>query len=187
MATNKKEGNEIKTAEKKQETKEKKRKETKEKPVTKEETNTEDQLKAEAEEWKDKYVRLAAEFDNYRKRTLNEKLELTKTAGKELLFDFLSIMDDFERAMHSSEDTKDVSVLKEGLNLIFNKCKAYLNQNGVEEIEALNKDFNTDEHEAVTKIPAPDKKKKGKIVDVIQKGYYLNNGILRYAKVIVGE
>jgi len=136
---------------------------------------------------KDRFVRLSAEFDNYRKRTLNEKMELTKTAAKDILYDFLFIMDDFDRAIDSMESIEDNESLKAGVDLIYNKCLSFLQKNGVKEIDAKGKEFNTDEHEAMTKIEAPNEEMKGKVVDVIQKGYYLNDNILRYAKVVVGE
>ncbi|MGM0665694.1 MAG: nucleotide exchange factor GrpE [Bacteroidota bacterium] len=138
-------------------------------------------------EFQDKYLRLSAEFDNYRKRTLKERIELTRSAGESLLLSLLPVMDDFERAMTLMETTADCESIKEGVGLIYNKMQGYLRQNGVKEMESLGKDFDTDLHEAVTKIPAADKKQKGKVVDVIQKGYYLNDKILRYAKVVIGE
>lgn len=138
-------------------------------------------------EFQDKYLRLSAEFDNYRKRTLKERIELTRSAGESLLLSLLPVMDDFERAMTLMETTADCESIKEGVGLIYNKMQGFLRQNGVKEMESLGKDFDTDLHEAVTKIPATDKKQKGKVVDVIQKGYYLNDKILRYAKVVIGE
>jgi molecular chaperone GrpE len=142
---------------------------------------------SELNEMKDKYLRLSAEFDNFRKRTLKEKIELTKTAGKDILTDFLGIMDDFERAVENSETAEDVDSLKEGLILIHNKCKTFLSKNSVKEIEAKEKEFDVELHEAITKIPAPDKNLKGKVVDVIQKGYLIDEKVLRYSKVVVGE
>ncbi|HDZ41430.1 MAG TPA: nucleotide exchange factor GrpE [Bacteroidetes bacterium] len=144
-------------------------------------------LEAKLAELQDKYLRLSAEFDNYRKRTLRERIELTKSAGESILVKLLPVMDDFDRAMSLMENVSDCKAMKEGINLIYGKMKDFLKQNGVKEIEAMDKDFDTDLHEAVTKIPASEKKKKGKIVDVIQKGYYLNDKIIRYSKVVVGE
>lgn len=147
----------------------------------------EDILQDQVNEWQDKYLRLSAEFDNYRKRTLKEKSELIKSAGEDLLKDILPVMDNFERAQQSVQDAKDVKAVKEGIDLIITKFKEYLKQKGIKEINALHQDFNTDVHEALTKIPAPEKKLKGKVVDVIEKGYYLNEKVIRYAKVVVGE
>jgi len=138
-------------------------------------------------ELQDKYLRLSAEFDNYRKRTLKERIELTKSAGENILLNLLPVMDDFDRAISLMETTSDCKAMKEGIELIYGKMKDFLKQNGIKEIDALDKDFDTDLHEAVTKIPAAEKKKKGKVVDVIQKGYYLNDKIIRYSKVVVGE
>lgn len=135
----------------------------------------------------EKYIRLSAEFDNYRKRTLKEKMELTKSAGESLLTNILPVMDDFERALQVMESAADCKSMKDGIDLIYSKFQDFLKINGVKEIEAVNQVFDTDIHEAITKIPAPDKKRKGKVVDVIQKGYYLNDKIIRYAKVVIGE
>ncbi len=135
----------------------------------------------------DKYLRLSAEFDNYRKRTLRERMELTKTAAESVMLSILPVVDDFERAMHSIEQGMDFEATKEGIALIYNKFKEFNQQNGITEIDALGKDFDTDLHEALTKIPAPSPELKGKIVDVIQKGYYLNDKVIRFAKVVVGE
>ena len=138
-------------------------------------------------EMNDKYLRLSAEFDNYRKRTLREKMELTKTAGESVMRNVLPVIDDFERAMKSIEQGMDFEATKEGISLIYNKFKDFAKQNGVKEIDAAGDVFNTDLHEAVTKVPAPSEDLKGKIVDVIQKGYYLNDKVIRFAKVVVGE
>ncbi len=135
----------------------------------------------------DKYLRLSAEFDNYRKRTLREKMELTKTAGEDILVQFLQVRDDFDRARELIRDAKDVESIKTGIELIYQKLKDFLKIRGVKEIEALHQNFNTDYHEAVTKIPAPDEKLKGKVVDVVQKGYIMNDKVIRYSKVVVGE
>lgn len=138
-------------------------------------------------ELQDRYLRLSAEYDNFRKRTLKEKIELQRSANEGLLSALLSVADDFDRALQSVEDAKDVEAVKEGLNLISGKFSGFLQQQGVKEIEADKKEFDTDLHEAITKIPAPSKKMKGKVVDVIQKGYFLNEKVLRYAKVVIGE
>lgn len=138
-------------------------------------------------EFQNKYLRLSADFDNYRKRTLKEKIELTKSANAEILLNLLPVMDDFERALKSIQDTKDFKEIKNGIDLIYNKFGDFLKSSGVKEIEAMHKKFDTEIHEAVTKIPAPSKKLKGKVVDVIQKGYYLNEKIIRFPKVVIGD
>lgn len=141
-------------------------------------------------EMNDKYLRLSAEFDNYRKRTLKERMELTRTAGEQLLTGILPVVDNFERALLSiskSSGSDDVKALEEGVRLIYNDFKDYLERNGVKEIETNGVDFNTDLHEAVTVIPAPTPQQKGKIIDTVEKGYTLNDKVIRYAKVVVGE
>lgn len=145
------------------------------------------ELKANLAGMNDKYLRLSAEFDNFRKRTLKEKMELTKTASESVLINILSVVDDFERAIQAISQTSDIDATKEGILLIYNKFKDFTKQNGVNEIEAVGTVFDTDLHEAITKIPAPTKELKGKIVDVIQKGYCLNDKVIRFAKVVVGE
>jgi molecular chaperone GrpE len=147
-------------------------------------------LKASEEKFQelhDKYLRLSAEFDNYRKRTLKEKTELIKTAGDELLKKILPVIDNFERALKAMDQAHDVNSLKEGVMLIYNHFKDFMQQQGVKEIPALNEPFNLDFHEAVTTIPAPTEELKGKIVDVIENGYTLHEKVIRYAKVVVGE
>lgn len=135
----------------------------------------------------DKYLRLSAEFDNYRKRTLKERMELTRHAGEQILEKILPVMDNFERALQSMQKATDVPALREGVELIYGNFKDFLAQNGVKEMECLHTDFNPDEQEAVTKIPAPTEELKGKVVDCVQKGYTLNDKIIRYPKVVVGE
>ena len=135
----------------------------------------------------DKYLRLSAEFDNYKKRTLKEKMELIKSGGENVLMGILPVIDDFERAMDSLNKTNDINAVKEGINLIYGKFKEFINQKGIKEIESKNNDFDTDLHEAITKIPVGDESLKGKIVDVIQKGYFLNDKVIRYSKVVIGE
>ncbi len=138
-------------------------------------------------ELQDRYLRLSAEYDNFRKRTLKEKIDLQKSANENLLQALLPVADDFDRAMQSVEEAKDIQAVKEGMTLILGKFIGFLNQQGVREIEAVHKEFDTDLHEAITKIPAPTKKLKGKVVDVVQKGYYLNDKVLRFSKVVIGE
>jgi len=151
------------------------------------EENTKPDPQQEAQAWKDKYVRLSAEFDNYRRRTLKEKTDIIKTAGEDTLKDILPVMDDFERAMQSLDASEDIKALKDGVHLIYGKFKDFLKHKGIKEIEAKGNDFDTDLHDAITKIPAPSEDLKGKIVDVVQKGYTLNEKVIRYAKVVIGE
>ncbi len=145
------------------------------------------ELQKKYDELNDKYLRLTAEFDNYRKRTLKEKMGLMKSAGEGILLNILPVVDNFERALKSIEEAKEIGAVKDGIKLIYSSFADFLKQNGVKEISALEQNFNTDEHEALTKIPAPNKKLKGKIVDVIEKGYKLNDKVIRYSKVVVGE
>ena len=149
----------------------------------KKEPTTEEKL-AELQE---RYLRLSAEYDNFRKRTLKEKIDLQKSANENLLNSLLPVADDFDRALQSVEEAKEIDAVKEGFRLIAGKFSSFLNQQGVKEIESVNKKFDTDVHEAITKIPAPTKKLKGKVVDVVQKGYFLNEKVLRFAKVVIGE
>jgi len=142
---------------------------------------------AKLAEMQDKYIRLSAEFDNYRKRTLREKIDLSKYAGENLLCKIIPLMDDFERALLHMEETTDCTAMKNGIDLIYNKFNEFLKQNEVKEIEALYNSFNVDIHEAVAKIPVNEDDKKGKIIDVVLKGYYLQDKVLRFSKVIVGE
>ncbi len=145
------------------------------------------ELTSTVKEMNDRYLRLSAEFDNYRKRTLRERMELTKTAAESVLLGILPVIDDFERAMHSIEQGLDFEATKEGILLIYNKFSEFNKQNGISEIDAVGQVFDTDLHEALTKVPAPSDDLKGKIVHVIQKGYYLNDKVIRFAKVVVGE
>jgi molecular chaperone GrpE len=135
----------------------------------------------------DKYLRLSAEFDNFRKRTLKEKMDLMKNASESVMINFLPVIDDVERAISAIEISDNLETTKEGLNLIYNKFKDFTKQNGVVEMEAKGLILNTDHHEAITKIPAPTEELKGKIVDVVQKGYTLNDKVIRFAKVVIGE
>ncbi len=144
-------------------------------------------LEEKSQSLQDKYLRLSAEFDNYRKRTLKEKTELIKTASEDLLVHFLPFMDDIERGLEATNISQDIEGVREGMNLIYGKLKDFLAQNGVKEIEARDQEFNADFHEAVTKIQAPSEEMKGKVVDVIKKGYILHDKVIRYPKVVVGE
>lgn len=151
------------------------------------ETNPVEQLQAQLDEMRDKYLRLSAEFDNYRKRSLKEKMDLTKYASEDVLKSILPVVDDFERAINSLEISTDMDAIKQGLHLISNKFSDFLKTKGVTEIEAVGKELNTDLHEAITKIPVQEEEKKGKIVDVILKGYTLNDKVIRFSKVVIGE
>ena len=142
--------------------------------------------KAKYAELNDKYLRLFSEFDNFRKRTAKEKLDLTVTASENVIKEILPVLDDFERALQNMEKNGNEADLQ-GVTLIFNKLKDTLKKKGLEEIEAMGAEFNTDEHEALTMIPAPEEDKKGKVLDVIQKGYKLNGKVIRFARVVVGN
>jgi molecular chaperone GrpE len=147
-----------------------------------------EELEHEVKQLNDKFLRLYSEFDNYRKRSLRERIELGKTASAEVILNLLPVMDDFERAIKALEvpegDTRSVI---DGVGLIYNKMKAILGQQGLEPMKVQGETFNTDYHEAVTNVPAPDPGQKGKVVDVIQNGYLLNGKVIRYAKVVVGN
>ncbi len=156
---------------------------------TKKEENVEPDFQKKYNEINDKYLRLSAEYDNYRKRSLKEKMELIKSAGEDILVNILPVMDDFERAFKSIEKSpkEEENAVLEGVELIYKRFKDFLAQRGVKEIEAIGKDFDTDRHEAVTKIPAPEKSMKGKVIDVIEKGYIMNEKVIRFPKVVIGE
>ena len=139
------------------------------------------------EEQKDKYLRLSAEFDNYRKRTMKEKAELILNGGEKSISSILPVIDDFERAIKTMETAKDVKAVKEGVELIYNKFMAVMAQNGVKVIETKDQPLDTDYHEAIAVIPAPSEEQKGKILDCVQTGYTLNDKVIRHAKVVVGE
>ena len=158
-------------------------------PLTKEEELEKELEKAQEtiDEQKDKYLRLSAEFDNYRKRTMKEKAELILNGGEKSLSSILPIVDDFERAIKTMETATDVSAVKEGVELIYNKFMAVLGQNGVKVIDTKDQPLDTDYHEAIAVIPAPSEEQKGKILDCVQTGYTLNDKVLRHAKVVVGE
>ena len=157
-----------------------------------EESSAEEQSVAEptAEEiiavWRDKYMRLQAEFDNYRKRTLREKMDLVASGGADVIKSMLSVLDDMHRAVAASEKSEDIAALREGEKLVLQKFEEALRQKNVTEIEVQDKDFDPDFHEAVARFAAGDDK-KGKIIDVVQRGYMLGDKVLRYAKVVVGE
>ncbi|MFA8299466.1 MAG: nucleotide exchange factor GrpE [Hyphomicrobiales bacterium] len=148
-----------------------------------------EELKVQNQELNDKFLRLYSEFDNFRKRTAKEKLELSKNASEKIILSLLPVMDDFDRALQALEnqDNEDAGSAQEGMSLIYNKLKSILNKEGLKDIEAKGKEFDTDFHEAITQIPAPEKSLKGKVVDEIEKGYELNGKVIRYAKVVVGS
>ena len=146
-----------------------------------------DQLKADFADQKDKYLRLMAEFENFRRRTAKERLDLIQTAGKDVIVSMLEVMDDCDRAEKQLNSSDDIAVQKEGIQLVFNKVRSTLQSKGVTAMESLHKDFNVELHEAITEIPVTDNKKKGKVVDEITKGYFLNDKIIRFAKVVVGK
>lgn len=155
-----------------------------------EETEQVDELTKTQEElanMKDKYLRLSAEFDNYRKRTMKEKAELILNGGEKSISSILPIVDDFERALKNMETAEDVAAVREGVELIYNKFMTVLGQNGVKVIETKEQPLNTDFHEAIAVIPAPAEELKGKILDCVQPGYTLNDKVIRHAKVVVGE
>jgi len=145
------------------------------------------QFEEKLAEMQDRYIRLSAEFDNYRKRTLREKMEMSKYAGENLFLSIIPLMDDFDRALSHMDATTDCNAMKDGILLIYNKFSDFLKQNGIKEIESLNSDFNVDLNEAVAKVAVDDDTKRGKVVDVVLKGYYLQDKVLRFAKVVVGE
>lgn len=158
---------------------------TSEKGTEEQTVSPEEKLKGELSELNDKYLRLYSEFDNFRKRTNRERAELFKSAGKDILSDLLGVIDDLERALNAED--KDVESMKNGMDLIYNKLKGTLKSHGLKPFESKNEKFDPELHDAITKIPAPSKKLKGKVVDEIEKGYMLHDKVLRYSKVVVGE
>jgi molecular chaperone GrpE len=144
-------------------------------------------LEQELAEAKDKYLRLYSDFENYKRRTAKERMELMMTANKEVLVSLIPVLDDFERALKAMEKATEVTAVKEGVELVSHKFKNTLNQKGLKEMESTNKVFDSELHEAITNIPAPNEELKGKVVDTIEKGYLLNERVIRFAKVVVGE
>lgn len=145
-----------------------------------------EKMKSEIAELKDKYLRQVAEFDNFRRRTAKERMELIQTAGKEVITSLLDVLDDCDRAEKQLQTTPD-GILKEGIQLVFNKLKSTLQSKGVKPMQTIGTEFNPDQHEAITEIPAPTDDMKGKVIDEVQKGYYMNDKIIRFAKVVVGK
>jgi len=146
-----------------------------------------ERLKEEVQEQKDKYLRLFAEFDNFRKRSARENLELRQTAGKEVIVSLLDVLDDCDRAEKQLQNTNDIAQIKEGVQLVFSKLRATLQSKGLKAMKSINTDFDVEKHEAITEIPVTDPALKGKVIDEVQKGYYLNDKIIRFAKVVVGK
>lgn len=144
-------------------------------------------LQAELEKSQKEYLFLMAEFDNYRKRTVKEKAELIKNGGEKAMLGLLPVIDDFERAIDAIDKSSDVEGLKEGVDLIYNKFMKYLESQQVKPMESTGTDFDADIYEAVTTFPAPDESMKGKVIDTVQKGYTINEKVLRHAKVVVGQ
>lgn len=150
------------------------------------ELTAEEKLQAEVQQLNDKYLRLYAEFDNYKRRTQKERVELLQTAGKDVIVSLLPVLDDFDRALKAMESATEVAPVKEGILLVSNKLKNTLAQKGLKDVESINQPFNTDFHEAITNIPAPTEDLKGKVIDEVEKGYTLNENVIRFAKVVVG-
>jgi molecular chaperone GrpE len=146
-----------------------------------------DRMGIELQEQKEKFLRLYAEFDNFKRRSARERIDLINTAGKEVIQSLLEVLDDFERADRQMQQGNDIAKLKEGNTLIFQKLKNILTARGLKEMDSIGAEFNADLHEAITEIPAPTLQMKGKVLDQVEKGYYLNDKIIRFAKVVVGK
>ncbi len=152
-----------------------------------EDVSKEEKLAEELAKEKDKFLRLFAEFENYKKRTARERLDLIETAGSSVMLSILPVLDDFERALSHIEDDKEAEELRKGVELIYQKLLTTLEQKGLKEMDSKGKDFDSDFHQALTEIETPDKKMKGKVFDVVEKGYFIGDKILRHAKVVVGK
>lgn len=146
-----------------------------------------DQLKADLADQKDKYLRLMAEFENFKRRTAKERVDLIQTAGKDVIVSLLDVMDDCDRAEKQLNGSDEIAVQKEGIQLVFNKIRTTLQAKGLKAMESIDQPFNVELHEAITEVPVPDASKKGKVIDEVTKGYYLNDKIIRFAKVVVGK
>jgi molecular chaperone GrpE len=144
-----------------------------------------EKFEAELQEQKEKYLRLYAEFDNFKRRTAKERVELIQTAGKEVIQGLLEVMDDMDRAEKQMNNSSDIGIIREGIQLVFHKFRSNMQSKGLKEMESIGKEFNPDIHEAITEIPSPGN--EGKIIDQVEKGYYLNDKIIRFAKVVVGK
>ena len=150
-------------------------------------SNAETEKTEEQEDFKEKFIRLYSEYENYRKRTAKEKIDILSNASEKVITDLLPILDDFERAISNNDKIDDIEAIKEGFGLIHNKLYKTLTSKGLKPMDSKKKDFDLDLHEAITKIPAPKKSLKGKVVDVVEKGYLINDKVIRFAKVVVGE
>ncbi len=146
-----------------------------------------DQLKADLADQKDKYLRLMAEFENFKRRTAKERVDLIQTAGKDVIVSLLDVMDDCDRAEKQLNGSDDIAVQKEGIQLVFNKIRMVLHGKGLKAMESIDQTFDVELHEAITEVPVPEAAKKGKVIDEVTKGYYLNDKIIRFAKVVVGK
>lgn len=146
-----------------------------------------DKVKAELADMKDKYLRQVAEFDNFRKRNAKERIELMQTASKDLMIDLLEVLDDSDRAVQQMEQSDDVAQIKSGTILVLNKLKRVLESKGLKAMETKGNEFDVEFHEAITEIPSPTPDMQGKVIDELQKGYYLNDKLIRHAKVVVGK
>jgi len=146
-----------------------------------------DQLKADLADQKDKFLRLLAEFENFKRRTAKERIDLIQTAGKDVIVSLLDVLDDCDRAEKQLNTSDDIVVQREGIQLVFNKIRSTMQSKGLVAMDSVNKDFNVELHEAITEIPAANNKMKGKVVDEVTKGYFLNDKIIRFAKVVVGK
>ena len=146
-----------------------------------------DQLKADLADQKDKFLRLMAEFENFKRRTAKERVDLIQTAGKDVIVSLLDVMDDCDRAEKQLNESDDIAVQKEGIQLVFNKIRTTLHAKGLKAMESIDQTFDVELHEAITEVPVPDASKKGKVIDEVTKGYYLNDKIIRFAKVVVGK
>jgi molecular chaperone GrpE len=144
-------------------------------------------LKADLADQKDKYLRLMAEFENFKRRTAKERVDLIQTAGKDVIVSLLDVMDDCDRAEKQLNESDDIAVQKEGIQLVFNKIRTTLHAKGLKAMESIDQTFDVELHEAITEVPVPDASKKGKVIDEVTKGYYLNDKIIRFAKVVVGK
>ena len=156
-------------------------------PLSEGEDEEMEKLRSEIAEAKDKHLRLIAEFENYKRRTSKERLEERQLAGKEIVQSLLVVLDDMGRAEKQIANSSDVESIKSGLELVFSKLKTILHQRGLKVMDAVNAEFDADLHEAITEIPAPTEDMKGKVIDVVEPGYYLNEKLIRYAKVVVGN
>lgn len=152
-----------------------------------EDSSREEELRIQLQEQKDKFIRLYAEFDNYKRRNAKERIELAQTAGKDVIQSLLEVLDDCDRAEKQMKQSDQLEQIREGVQLVFNKLRNTLQQRGLREMKCIGEPFNADFHEAITEIPVPDAGMDGKIVDELEKGYYLNDKIIRFSKVVVGK